>query len=113
MYIGLMSHVDYPCIGWMRFCSFCKDCKIVDKHTTFSVIDRCFMAANVEVVDMQDNPDRALQRYEFFETLIRIAQVKFKEEVCISAAFQKLLNDHVLKYYVHEPWQEFRDEQLW
>ena len=60
MYIGLISHVEYPCIGWLKFCSFCKDCNIVDKETTFSVIDRCFMAANYEIETMENNPDRAL-----------------------------------------------------
>ena len=60
IYTTLISSVEYPCIGWMKFCSFCKECKLVDKVTPFSVIDRLFVAANYEIVDMQDNPDRAL-----------------------------------------------------
>ena len=49
-----------------------KDCKISD-------IDRFFVTVNYEIVDLPENPDRTLNRYEFIEILIRIANLKFRE----------------------------------
>ena len=37
-------------------------------------IDRIFIAVNVELVDMVENADRALCRFEFYEIIVRIAQ---------------------------------------
>jgi hypothetical protein len=38
-----------------------------------ATIDRLFIATNVELEEVDENPDRALCRYEFFEVLARIA----------------------------------------
>lgn len=38
-----------------------------------STIDRIFIATNVELEKNDDNPDKALQRFEFYEILVRIA----------------------------------------
>jgi len=38
-----------------------------------ATIDRIFIATNVELEKNEDNPDKALCRYEFYEILIRIA----------------------------------------
>jgi hypothetical protein len=42
-----------------------------------SVVDRLFIATNVELFDMAENADRALCRFEFYEIIVRIAQSKF------------------------------------
>lgn len=44
-----------------------------------STIDRIFIATNVETESLEDNPDRDLCRYEFFEILVRIADEKYKK----------------------------------
>lgn len=56
----------------------------------------------------------ALVRFEFWEYLVRIALEKYKT-VCKtpSEMFAKLISDKVLTYTDFEPWQGFRDEQLW
>ena len=113
IYTVLISTVDYPNIGWLKFTDFIQGCKVVDANCPLNVVDRCFIAANYEVEDLEENPDRALQRYEFIEILVRIAEVKFKltkQVTTFSAAFERLLHEHIFKYYTPEPWQEFRDE---
>ena len=44
-----------------------------------SIIDSLFIATNYEVEDMDENPDRALNRYEFIEFLVRLGAFKFKD----------------------------------
>ena len=81
-----------------------------------NVIDRAFIATNFEIEDMDDNPDRSLQRFEFIEILYRIAEVKYKTTKQVSTfheAFEKLIHEHVFKYCIPEPWQAFRDDMLW
>ena len=52
---------------------------IIDKNVTSSTLDRLFIATNVELVDMEDNPDKELCRFEMLEILVRIAGAKYKE----------------------------------
>jgi len=40
-------------------------------------IDRLFIATNVEIVELEENPD--LCRYVFYEIIVRMAGAKFKE----------------------------------
>ena len=75
-----------------------------------------FIAANVEITDIEENPDRALCRYELWEILVRIAGQKFKETnlaQTYNESLEKLLENNILKYSLALPWQEFRDEELW
>jgi len=44
-----------------------------------SAIDRAFIATNFEEVDLEDNPDKSLCRYEFYEIIVRIAVEKYVE----------------------------------
>ena len=73
-----------------------------------SAIDTMFIATNFEEEDMEDNPDRALCRYEFMEILCRIADYKYKKKmVCstLSEALEKLLEDNIFKNFKPAPWQ--------
>lgn len=36
-------------------------------------LDKHFIATNVELEQIEENPDRALCRYEFMEIIVRIA----------------------------------------
>jgi hypothetical protein len=42
-------------------------------------IDRVFIATNVDLVELEDNPDRDLCRYEFYEIIVRMGGAKFKD----------------------------------
>ena len=61
------------------FCNLCGKMNIIDKNVTSSTLDRLFIATNVELVDMEDNPDKELCRFEMLEILVRIAGAKYKE----------------------------------
>ena len=55
-------------------------------------------------------------RYNFIELLVRIAKNKYfdSDEVdSIAEGFRKLMEDVVLKNFIFEPWQEFREKMLW
>ena len=82
-----------------------------------SIIDSLFIATNYEVEDMDENPDRALNRYEFIEFLVRLGAFKFKDQSkevkTFSGAFEILLERHVIPHYSFPPWQEFRALELW
>jgi len=42
-------------------------------------IDRIFIAVNVDMEQLEDNPDRDLCRYEFYEIIVRMGGAKFKD----------------------------------
>ena len=49
LYTSLISCSNFPNIDWMDFSQFVKQANIIDKATTFAVIDRLFIATNVEL----------------------------------------------------------------
>ena len=116
-YISEITRGIYPYIGWIDFSNFCDRCKIYDKQVLLSTVDRIFIATNVETSEkMQDNPEKALCRFEFFEILLRVASAKFKETGIVNTyheALEKLLKEHIIPYAKPERWQAFRDEELW
>ena len=80
------------------------------------MIDRAFIATNFEIEEMDDNPDRSLQRFEFIEILFRIAEIKYKlnkQASTFNEAFDKILHENVFKYCIPPAWQSFRNEHLW
>ena len=79
IFTTLISRSNYPNINWLEFVNFVKQAKIIDQNTTLAVIDRLFIATNVELERIDENPDRSLCRYEFFEILVRIAGSRFKD----------------------------------
>jgi hypothetical protein len=66
------------------FTNICSSWQIVDRRDlSISDIDRLFFAVNFEEVggdagDLEDNPDKELCRYEFFEIVVRMAKLKFE-----------------------------------
>ena len=70
-----------------------------------SVIDRLFIATNVELVDMVDNADRALCRFEFYEIIVRIALAKFIDNGYFNhphQAVEFLIQNYILRYKVNK-----------
>ena len=68
------------------FTTICNNWRIVDrKDLSTSDIDRLFFAVNFEEVggtagDLEDNPDKELCRYEFFEIIVRMAKLKYENQ---------------------------------
>jgi len=70
-----------------------------------------FIATNFEEEQQEENPDKALIRFEFIELLVRIAREKYwKTGVTktVTEAFEKLLKDKVQPVSQHEEWEPFR-----
>jgi hypothetical protein len=82
-----------------------------------AAVDRLFIVTNFEIVENNDNPDRALCRYELFEIFVRIANLKYRESGEVesySKALQKLLFNNIFnKYEIPYSWQKFRETEVW
>ena len=55
-------------------------------------------------------------RFEFLEGLVRIANAKYKETgaaATVTESFKMLLDECISENFEFQPWQEFRNEQLW
>lgn len=96
------------------FCSI----TLIDNNTcSMAQIDAIFIATNFEEVDMVDNPDKYLCRYEFYEIIVRVAREKYlKSKVCrtLLEAVGKLLWENVFKYSDFAiPGQKWREDFLW
>jgi hypothetical protein len=89
----------------------------MDNHFPMSIIDRLFIAVNVELVDMADNADRALCRFEFYEIIVRIAQAKFVDSghfKSIAKATEHLIEKYILRFrYEKMEGQDWRERELW
>ena len=80
-------------------------------------IDNIFVATNYEEIDLEENPDKSLCRYEFYEIIVRIAQEKYVKS-CTSRnlmeAVGRVLNENIFKYSDFViPGQQWRDDYLW
>lgn len=108
---------QYPYMGMLDFSSFCDRYKITDKNVSISTIDRIFITTNVEAKDkMEDNPERALCRFEFYEILVRLGSAKFRDTgVCstFSDSLKKLLNENIFPNANTSSQIEFREKELW
>ena len=81
-----------------------------------SAIDNMFIATNFEEEDNDDNPDRALCRYEFMEIIVRIADYKYKKKFkanSLADAVHMLIKDNIFKNFTPAPWQSWREQLLW
>jgi hypothetical protein len=83
-YLYGQSVSNYPSVSMTDFTNLCSSWKIVNKKDlSIKDIDILFFAVNFEEVgggqaDLEDNPDKELCRYEFFEILVRMAKLKFE-----------------------------------
>lgn len=80
-----------------------------------STIDRIYIATNVSFND-NSNADRDLNRFEFCEILVRLANTKYKESgICsdLSTALKKLLDDNIFPNTEELYGKPFRDQYLY
>jgi hypothetical protein len=79
IFISLISATQsYPFLSWLDYSSWIKQINIIDEEKLpMATFDRIFIATNIEEEDLQDNPDRALCRYEYLEILVRMAIAKY------------------------------------
>ncbi len=100
----------------LDFVNLCQDCHLLDKHLNIATLDRLFIATNVELVEMEENPDKELCRFEMLEILIRIVGAKYKDPGITTTyheGLKILLENHFIPKCRDLQWQEFRDETLY
>ncbi|CAG9314269.1 unnamed protein product [Blepharisma stoltei] len=116
IFLYLSASSNYPSIGWLDFSDFCDQCDMHDKKfLNKAAVDRIFIAVNVELEEkLDDNPDKELCRYEFYEIIVRLALCKYQDLPLTPAQMtEKLLNDHIFKYAMTAKAAKFRKEKLY
>ena len=111
----MASSSSWPNIGQLDFCDFATKAKFLDNVVNISTVDRTFIAANLKVTESAA-PSNGLKRFEFLEILVRLANTKYLETKIVKTyaeATEKLITECVLPFFTPEPWQEFRDKELW
>lgn len=107
----------YPTIGWLKFSEYCQQWKLLDNTLTSQDVDLAFVAVNYEEVDLEQNDDKNLVRYEFLEIFVRLAKVKFfdkKVYPTLGKSLKVLIEDYILKNNIEQmTWREFRVNQVW
>jgi hypothetical protein len=64
-----------------------------------ATIDRIFIATKVSVHGISDLPERDMTRFEFYESLVRVAAAKYKDsgiEKSYISSLRRLLNESIL-----------------
>ena len=70
---------NYPTITWLEFSSLANTWGIIGNGLSQTDVDRIFIATNFEEVDLDNNDDSNLCRYEYIEIIVRLAKAKFME----------------------------------
>ena len=109
-------------VPWNQFTEFCQVCLLQDNSTMkLKDIDTLFIATNVpseraRVVQTQARKSgNVLVRFEFLESIVRLAKKKFFNTGAASSyaeAAEMLLKNHILPLGPHEDVIEFRETQL-
>ena len=111
---------NYPALGNLDFESFARASKFVKDEINTATLDRSFIAATrAETSDIEKFPyipRNALNRFEFMEIIVRLAGVKYyetKQVKTYAEATDLFITNYIQANFQPEPWQEFRNEQLW
>ena len=67
-------------------------------------IDRVFIATNVELIEQEDNPDRDLCRFEFYEIIVRMGGAKYKDSGQVTTwdeATRRLIENNLIPNTKH------------
>ena len=99
IFLLLACNPSYPSVDWKEFLKFIDQCAFIDENATMHEIDRAFVATNIELEKLDENPDRELCRFEFLEIITRIGIIKyFDSKICstYSAAVYKVVTEDVL-----------------
>ena len=95
-YIGYSS---YPTISMNDFTFWAKGCDLVDgKWIDLAALDRILITTNVALHGLISSAERDLNRYEFLEILVRLANAKYKEsKICATSpdALMLLLEENI------------------
>ena len=79
----ICSEKFYPVITWMEFSNAVQMWDIIGSDRgdlTLQDMDRAFVATNYEEVELDNNDDNSLCRYELMEIIVRLAKMKFMDK---------------------------------
>ena len=76
-HLALASTSTFPATSINDFTLFSTKAGFTDKTFNNSRVDQLFIATNFEEEAQDENPDKALIRFEFIELLVRIAREKY------------------------------------
>lgn len=119
IYKMLSARSNFPCLSAQDFLFFMEHVELVDKKTcTAGIIGMHFIAARTDVENRNlkvhgQNPND-INRFEFLETLIRVAKAKYfenKKATSTDEAVRMLVSKIVEKTYSNM--DRFRPEELW
>ena len=116
IFVAQAARSSFPCISWLKYQEMCEECEIIDKDLNIEVLDQIFMDTSIDLEEMPEEPSTELQRFQFMEVIVRLAEAKYlKRGTCSSyaASVRKLLDEHILRIEGQDRWQEFRDQELW
>lgn len=114
-FVHVSANSSWPNIGSLDFCDFATKAKLIDNVVNISTVDRTYIAATLKVAETSAIAN-GLQRFEFLEILVRLANIKYLETKVVKSfpeAIEKLIVECIIPNFVPEPWQEFRDKHLW
>lgn len=108
---------SFPSISWIDFGNMCTSWKILDTRTcTMLTIDRLFIATNVELIEQEDNPDRDLCRFEFYEIITRLGNAKYKDSGQVKTwdeALRLIIENNLIPNCPNMGGQSFRNSYIW
>jgi hypothetical protein len=119
IFVYLSSKSSYPALTQMDYAAFVLKSKINDKNVNLAAVDRVFIATNVTprgAPEVPGNPGNALCRFQFMEAVVRLGNEKYKSPGLVKTfaeGTQRVLDECIFKYYEPEPWQSWREEELW
>ena len=93
---------DVMAVSSNPFTEFCQQARIINKDTPLKIIDLTFITTNsMSSADWKGNalvPERGLSRFQFMESLVRLAEEKFKKNGVtdnFSDSVNLMLDEHV------------------
>jgi len=116
-YAGISPCGILPCIGQNAFNELISVTDIIDHaRMKLSDIDFEFIVTKSGYKKSEMNPERWLVRYQFMEIFVRIALHKYHKSKIVetqSEAIEKLMNEHLLPYFLKFDCHKWRLENLW
>lgn len=109
----IASKSNYPTITWIDFVSFTTQYKIPEKYINQATLDRIFIATKVQLNNIPDLPERDMTRFEFYESLVRMAGAKFKDNNIESnyiESLRRLLKESIIPNADIKEWQKWREQ---
>lgn len=108
----------FPVIRWLNYAPLVTEWNLADADFEMATVDRIFIAVtkNMDKALHGILPEKDMSRFQFYESLVRIAFFKYKQTGLTSTTLDgvKTLIEKVLKpKYDNWVWHGWRTEQLW